>query len=77
MNKRELFSMYLSEDLRVTENNYKKWEESYKYYLQLQTKTSKELITYYKRETEVAYELWQYKLKCYSKVLKNEKPISE
>jgi hypothetical protein len=72
MNKRELFKMYLEEDLSKAEENYKRWQESYEYYLQLQTKVSRELLTYYKRETEVAYELYQYKLKCYnSKIRKS------
>jgi hypothetical protein len=77
MNKRELFVMYLSEDLKRAEDNYNNWKDSYEYYLQLQTKVSRELITYYRRESEVAYELWQYKVKCYSKVLKNNNPISK
>ena len=75
MNKRDLFKMYLSEDLQKAEDNYKRWQESYDYLLQLPSKTSKELLTYYKRETEVAYELWQFKVKCFSK--KSGKSLSE
>ena len=76
MNKRELFEMYLSEDLAKAEDNYKRWLESYEFFLTKETKVSKELITYYRRETEVAHEIWQFKLKCYSKKLKTN-PISE
>lgn len=76
MNKRELFRMYLEEDLAKAEENYKRWQESYEYYLQLKTKVSRELLTYYKRESEVAYELYLYKLKCFnSKVRKNKKSL--
>lgn len=75
MNKRDLFEMYLSEDLQRAEDNYKRWQESYDYLLQLPSKTSRELLTYYKRETEVAYELWQFKLKCFSR--KIHKSLSE
>lgn len=71
MNKRDLFKMYLLEDLQRAEDNYKKWQENYDYLLQVPSKKSKELLTYYKRETEVAYELWQFKLKCFNKIQKS------
>ena len=77
MNKRDLFVMYLSEELKRAEDNYNNWKDSYEYYLQLQSKVSRGLIVYYRQETEVAYELWQYKVKCYSKILKNHNPINE
>ena len=73
MNKRELFKMYLTEDLSRAEENYKRWQESYEYYLQLPPKTvSRELIVYYRREAEVALALWQYKSKCYQRQLKSK-----
>lgn len=75
MNKRELFEMYLSEDLQRAEDNYNKWAKAYEFYLNSE-KASKELRTYYKREAEVAFALWQYKLKCFSKQFKI-KPINE
>jgi hypothetical protein len=75
MNKSEMFRMYLSEDLMKAEDNYKKWFQSYELYLNSE-KASKELRTYYRRETEVAYALWQYKLRCYNKQFKIS-PISE
>ena len=76
INKRDLFEMYLAEELQKAEDNYKKWQESYDYYLLFPSKASSQLITYYKRETEVAYELWQFKLKCFSKKIHN-KSLSE
>ena len=72
MNKRDLFKMYLSEDLQRAEDNYKRWQESYSFYLSTDKKVSQMLLTYYKRETEVAYELWQYKLKCYNRQLQSK-----
>ena len=75
MNKSEMFRMYLSEDLLKAEENYKRWLESYEFFINSE-KASKELRTYYRRETEVAYALWQYKLKCYNKQFKI-KSISE
>ena len=74
VNKRQMFEMYLSEDLQRAEDNYNKWAQAYEFYMNSE-KASKELRTYYKREAEVAYALWQFKLKCYNKQLKN--PISE
>ena len=76
MNKRDLFTMYLAEDLQRAEDNYKRWQESYDYLLLFPNKSSIGLLTYYKRETEVAYELWQFKLKCFSKKIHN-KSLSE
>lgn len=76
MNKSEMFKMYLSDDLMQAEDRYKRWLESYRFYL-ISDKASPELRTYYKRETEVAYQIWQYKLKCYNKQFKIKSPISE
>lgn len=76
VNKSEMFKMYLSEDLMKAEDNYKNWFQAYEFYLNSE-KASKELRTYYKRETEVAFAIWQYKLRCYNKQFKIKNPISE
>lgn len=69
VNKEELFRMYLTEDLKKDEENSKKWQECYEYYLQLPRTTSKELITYYKTKAEVALKVFEYKQKCYNNYL--------
>ena len=74
--KRELFLMYLLEDVQAAEDRYKSWLEACNYYLSVEDKCSKELITYYRKETDVAFAIWQYKLKCYNKQTKLN-PISE
>lgn len=76
MNKRDLFKMYLLEDLKTSESNYKRWLEGYSRCL-ASDKSSKELCTYYKRETEVAYELWMFKLKCYNNKFRGSKIVVE
>ena len=76
MNKRDLFKMYLSEDVQRAEDNYRRWQEGYARCL-TSDKASVELRTYYKRECEVAFEIWHYKVKCYNNKFRGSKIIIE
>lgn len=75
VNKSEMLEMYLREDVEKAKESYLRWKESYNFYLNLD-KSSQGLITYYRRETEVALAIWQYKLSCLNKKFKLN-PIEE
>ena len=68
--------MYLSEDVQRAEDNYRRWQEGYARCL-MSDKASVELRTYYKRECEVAFEIWHYKVKCYNNKFRGSKIIIE
>lgn len=66
LNQRDMFKEQLTEDLNLSEEKFKRWEEAYKFYLNLES-SSKGLLSYYKKEVDVAYAVWQYKLRNYNK----------
>lgn len=70
MNKREMLREQLEEDVLRAKSNYQAWEESYKHYLSMGNDASLGLLSYYKTEAEVAYEVWQYKLKNFNRKFK-------
>ena len=76
MNKRDLFQMYLTEDVTKAEENYKRWREGYNQAM-TSAKASQMLLAYYRRETVVAYEIWQYKVQCYNKKFRGSNRIND
>lgn len=66
MNQRDMLYEQLEYDVLKAEKNYKAWEESFQYFLSLGDKASLGLRCYYRIETDVAYEVWQYKLKNFN-----------
>ena len=76
INKREMFRHYLLEECQSAEDKYHDWLVASEK-ISVENGCSSELVTYYRKETEVAYLLWQYKIKCYNKQFKIKFDLEE